>query len=81
MAHTFEFSQIEEHFNQLPLKEQLWWVEQLLQRIRERNETEQIFSLEKQLKAMAADPEIQSEMRQIEQEFSITEIDGLERRG
>jgi hypothetical protein len=34
-------------------------------------------SLEKQLQAMAEDPEIQTEITNIEQEFLITEMDGL----
>ncbi|NJO98905.1 MAG: hypothetical protein HC764_25320 [Pleurocapsa sp. CRU_1_2] len=34
-------------------------------------------SLEKQLQAMAEDPEIQTEITNIEREFLITEIDGL----
>jgi hypothetical protein len=34
-------------------------------------------SLEKQLQAMAEDPEIQAEITNIEREFLITEMDGL----
>ncbi|MGL5836105.1 MAG: hypothetical protein ACRC1Z_23155 [Waterburya sp.] len=34
-------------------------------------------SLEKQLQAMAEDPEIQAEIKDIEREFLITEMDGL----
>jgi predicted amino acid-binding ACT domain protein len=34
-------------------------------------------SLEKQLQAMAEDPEIQIEITNIEREFSISEMDGL----
>jgi hypothetical protein len=34
-------------------------------------------SLEKQLQAMAEDPEIQTEITNIEREFLITEMDGL----
>jgi hypothetical protein len=34
-------------------------------------------SLEKQLQAMAEDPEIQTEIKNIEREFLITEMDGL----
>ena len=70
-------SKIEDIFNQLSITEQLWLIQRLVQRIRENvGNKEDLF--ESQLMAMAADPEIQNELQQIEQEFAFTEIDGLE---
>ena len=69
-------SQIEERIHQLPIDEQLWLIERVAQRIREHVVKQQAF--EKQLVAMAADPEIQSELHKIDEEFAVTESDGLE---
>ena len=70
-------SQIEESFRLLPISEQLGLIERLVHRVHEstlrKNEV-----LDNQLAAMAADPEIQSELQQIEREFAFTESDGLE---
>ena len=70
-------SQIEESFRRLPISEQLGLIERLVHRVHEstlrRNE-----DLDSQLAAMAADPEIQAENRAIEQEFTVTENDGLQ---
>jgi len=51
----------------LNLTEQLWLLEHIAHQIRIRNE----------LTAMAQDPQIQSELSQIQKEFSATEFDGL----
>ena len=51
----------------LNLTEQLWLLEHIAHQIQMRNE----------LSAMAQDPKIQSELTQIQQEFSVTEFDGL----
>ncbi len=70
-------SQIEESFRRLPISEQLGLIERLVHRVHEstlkKNE-----DLDKQLAAMAKDPEIQNELQQIEREFALTESDGLE---
>ena len=42
------------------------------------NILEEPCTLENQLAAMAQDPEIQSELKKINNEFAITELDGLE---
>jgi hypothetical protein len=76
MMNTPVLSQIEESINQLSLDEQLWLMEQLAHRIRE-NTLKQSF-WDTQLAAMAADPEIQNELRKIEEEFAFAEADGLE---
>ena len=70
-------SKIEDIFNQLSITEQLWLIQKLVQRIRE-NMAHKEDLFEAQLAAMAADPEIQNELQQIEQEFAFTETDGLE---
>ncbi len=69
-------SQIEECIHQLPIDEQLWLIERVAHHIREHVMQQHTF--EKQLAAMAADPEIQSELHKIDEEFSVTESDGLE---
>lgn len=70
-------SQLEQEIAQLPRDEQLWLIERLIHRLR--NETPaQKAAMENELKAMAADPDIQSELRAIEAEFRFTERDGLE---
>jgi hypothetical protein len=66
--------QLAERIVQLPLGEQLWLLEQLARRIRE-NLSQPTW--ESQLLAMAADPEIQNELRQIDREFAGAEADGL----
>ena len=71
------FSQIEDGFSQLSISEQLWLIERLVHRIHEatlKNRND----LDHQLALMATDPEIQSELQNIEREFSHAEADGLE---
>ena len=70
-------SQIEDSFRRLPISEQLGLIERLVHRVHE-STLRQHEDLDNQLMAMAADPEIQSELQQIEREFSFTESDGLE---
>jgi hypothetical protein len=70
-------SQIEEHIHQLSLAEQVWLIERLAQRLREQLTVQNTF--ESPLAEMAADPEIQQELRHIEEEFAPAAADGLER--
>ena len=62
-------NQIEETINQLSHKEQLWLIEQLVHHLRENtiesNDNEQA-NFNDQLVLMAADPEIQAELRKVE---------------
>ena len=51
----------------LNLTEQLWLLEHIAHQIRIRNE----------LAVMAQDPQIQTEITQIQQEFAVTDFDGL----
>lgn len=70
-------SQIEDSFSQLSISEQLRLIERLVHRVHERTVKERA-DLDTQLALMAADPEMQSELQKIEQEFMHTEEDGLE---
>lgn len=72
---TLPLESIESAINQLSFLEQVQLLERLAQRIRKQTERRQ--SIEDQLAAMAADPEIQRELREIEAEFRGTEMDGL----
>ena len=68
--------EIESQIRQLSLSDQLWLVERLIQHIRmETVPHNTLFEME--LAEMAADPEIQAEIQQIEAEFAVTEMDGL----
>ncbi len=73
--------QIEGMIRLLSREEQIWLIERLARDLRESEAksriTEQV-TLKSQLAAMAADPEVQAELRKIEYEFSVTESDGLE---
>ena len=57
---------LESAISQLALLEQIRLLERLAQRVRKQTERQQ--SLDAELAAMAADPAIQHELRQIEQE-------------
>ena len=70
-------SQIEESFSQLPISEQLRLIERLVHRVHEKTLMESQ-ELDDQLGLMAADPQIQSELQEIESEFALAESDGLE---
>ena len=68
---------LEADISQLSLSDQLWLIERLAQRIRQRTLPDQP-PLESQLAAMASDPDIQRELRQIESDFAGTDLDGLD---
>lgn len=67
-------SEIEKQINGLPYHDQLLLIERVAHRLRESESS----VLEGQLVAMANDPEIQVELRRIEEDVSATEMDGLE---
>jgi vacuolar-type H+-ATPase subunit B/Vma2 len=71
-------SQIEKEIGMLPPKEQLMLMERIIHRLRKSNLREDD-TIENQLAAMAADPEIQRELSDINGEFAQTEWDGLEK--
>ncbi len=74
---TAKLARIEKSIQQLSLDEQLWLIEQMVRRVRATT-LRGALNVDDTLAAMAADPEIQRELRAIEQEFAITELDGLE---
>jgi len=73
--------QIERSIETLPYDEQLQLIERLVHRLRKRlptNGNQQQSEFERQLAAMANDPQIQAELKAIDEEFAGTESDGLE---
>lgn len=69
-------SQIEKDILQLPVDEQLRLISKLAQHI-SGNITKQ-HAMDEQLAAMASDEDIQKELKQIDEEFRVSESDGLE---
>lgn len=69
--------QLESSILELSRDEQLWLVERIIHALRESEMRERAL-WEADLIAMAADAAIQKEIREIEQEFRVTEYDGLE---
>ena len=74
---TPAIERIETDIAQLSLTEQLWLMERLAHRIRQ-YALRPLVVQESDLAAMAADPAIQHEIRQIDAEFATTEMDGLD---
>lgn len=62
---TMILNQIEDSVSRLTLDEQLWLMERLAHRIRQQSLRQHPFTIS-DLVAMAADPDIQAELRQIE---------------
>ncbi|MBA2493373.1 MAG: hypothetical protein H0V31_01590 [Acidobacteria bacterium] len=69
-------SQIEQNILQLPVDEQLLLISQVAEKLRKKVETQTDF--ENQLSGMANDANIQRELKEIEEDFRQTELDGLE---
>ena len=65
--HLSDLKVIAKSIDALNLTEQLWLLEHIAHQIRIRNE----------LAVMAQDPQIQAELSQIQQEFALTDFDGL----
>jgi len=70
-------TQIEETFSRLSYSEQLHLLERLVHQLKENAATGQPLN-EMTLAEMAADPEIQHELKLIEAEFMVADADGLE---
>jgi len=73
-------SDLEKQIGLLPRQEQLRLIEKLVRRLREdvnNGNSTRASELEDQLVLMANDPEMQSELKQIDEEFRATEMDGL----
>ncbi|HBB96754.1 MAG TPA: hypothetical protein DC054_15350 [Blastocatellia bacterium] len=66
-------AQFEERFRQLPISEQKALLDRLARRVNAQSAGED----EDLIAQMAADPDVQRELREIEQEFSSTDADGL----
>jgi hypothetical protein len=69
-------SQIEAEITRLTKDEQLWLLKRLARHLRQENQTEADF-LDDQIAEMAKDPDIQREIRAINEEFAVTDNDGL----
>lgn len=69
-------AEIESRIDRLSRDEQLLLAENLIRRVR--NEVSAFRITEDDLAAMAADPNIQRELREIAEEFASSEMDGLE---
>ena len=77
MSNTQVLADIEQRASGLSTKEQLWLIERLAQNLR-RLSPPGLLVTDEHLAAMAADPDIQREIREIDEEFLTTETDGLE---
>lgn len=77
MTRSALLSDIETKLDKLSHEEQVWLIERLYERVRQGESAEKP-GFEADLARMAADPEIQNELRNINGEFLTTEADGLE---
>ena len=68
-------TQLEKKIEALPADEQLLLISRVAEKLRGNAERE--FEFESQLAKMAADEQIQAELRNIEHDFAFTELDGL----
>ena len=73
--------EIDHSIRALSLEQQMWLLERLVRHLQEKTHTFPLKSLnmEKDLAAMASDPDIQTEIATINKEFAVTEMDGLEK--
>ncbi|TVP62541.1 MAG: hypothetical protein EA343_10690 [Nodularia sp. (in: Bacteria)] len=73
--------EIERDLSGFSLEELEWLLERIQKQMKEKQQTSDIFInmkyMQEQLAAMAIDPDIQTEMSNINQEFIVTEMDGL----
>jgi len=75
--------EIERSIRTLSLEEQEWLLERIKRQVQEKKLTAYKFIdkkyMNEQLAAMASDLDIQAEIADINEEFTLTEIDGLEK--
>lgn len=76
MSDPSVLNELEKNIRRLTLDEQLQLIERVSHRIRA--DVVAKADLDAELSEMAADPEIQKELREIDNEFSATEADGLD---
>ncbi|MDB9323185.1 hypothetical protein PN483_18090 [Nodularia spumigena CS-591/04] len=73
--------EIERDLSGLSLEELEWLLERIQKQMKEKQQTSDIFInmkyMQEQLAAMAIDSDIQTEISSINQEFIVTEMDGL----
>jgi hypothetical protein len=69
-------AELEAHIDELSVAEQLALLEYVAQRLRKNLGAQS--NLENELALMAADPDIQRELREINEEFASMEADGLD---
>ncbi|GAX37930.1 MULTISPECIES: hypothetical protein [Cyanophyceae] len=73
--------EIERDLSGLSLEELEWLLERIQKQMKEKQQTSDRFInlkyMQEQLAAMAIDPDIQTEISNINQEFIVTEMDGL----
>jgi hypothetical protein len=75
-------SQIEQAIDILSYDELMCLLERLVQSLRQKSAAQMHASsknLEQQIAGMAANPDIQRELSEIDREFAVTESDGLEK--
>lgn len=76
--------EIERSISSLSIEEQLWLLERIACRVREKtyiaNKLANAKYLEAEIAEMANDPDIQVEIAAIDREFIVAEMDGLEAR-
>lgn len=74
--------EIERCIRSFSVEEQLWLLEKIARQVRERTRTADKFAdaeyMKNQMEAMAKDPHIQTEIAAINEEFAVTEMDGME---
>jgi hypothetical protein len=71
-----DITDIEQAFDQLPYEEKLIVVAKLRSRLEQ--DADAAEEIDRQMAAMAADPDIQREIKEIAAEFASAESDGLE---
>jgi len=77
---TIVLTELEEKINLLSRQEKLWLIERLARRLQEDSGAgpqTPSHDLALELAVMANDPQVRAELNKIEQEFGITERDGL----
>ena len=74
--------EIDRSIRDLSLEEQMWLLESLVKNLRKKTNTNSLplnQDIEKEMAAMANDSDIQAEIAAIDEEFAITQMDGLEK--
>ena len=71
--------EIEQAINSLSLDEQKWLLNRLSEKVKQKStQILENYNVENQIELMAKDPDIQREIALIDEEFIITEMDGID---